>query len=212
MGHAAAACTDALRARHHRAWLRSLQSLSCSGAVPVVSAPDGSARRYAPDPDRTQAQHNTADATTFSADHHARRSSAAVAGLPDPHRGRAAAGQHAHLPHARSPQYYRQVSDALLLSRALPLPPPPRRLSIKLSETVPGYLTPDHRNIDSTNLELVLGTVDKHPANPILKVNGVGWRWLALVGGNMPLAVNGVGCGRRRRLGSSASITSSRRS
>ena len=31
------------------------------------------------------------------------------------------------------------------------------------------YLTLDHRNIiDSTNLELVLGTVHKHPANPIL--------------------------------------------
>ena len=32
------------------------------------------------------------------------------------------------------------------------------------------YLTLDHRNIiDSTNLELVLGSVDKHTANPILK-------------------------------------------
>ena len=31
------------------------------------------------------------------------------------------------------------------------------------------YLLLDHRNIiDSTNLELVLGTVHKHPANPIL--------------------------------------------
>ena len=31
------------------------------------------------------------------------------------------------------------------------------------------YLTLDHRNIiDSTNLELQLGTVHKHPANPIL--------------------------------------------
>lgn len=32
------------------------------------------------------------------------------------------------------------------------------------------YLTLDHRNIiDSTNLVLELGAVDKHPANPILK-------------------------------------------
>jgi hypothetical protein len=32
------------------------------------------------------------------------------------------------------------------------------------------YLTLDHRNIiDSTNLEIELGTVDKHPANPLLK-------------------------------------------